>query len=373
MKLPVFKLEEYLGEREFSTEILFSASDMESFAMDEILSMADEECADLWKNLRLQYTEPKGHPLLLDQIGKMYQFPHPRGQLVCFAGAEEGIFTVMNTLLDASDHVIVITPCYQSLSEIAAGICEVTHVNLSRAGSEWIISIADLRRSIKKNSKMIIINFPHNPTGAMMSLAQQKELIVLAREFGLYIFSDEVYRELEHQGVEKLPAIALAYEKGISLGVMSKSYGMPGLRVGWIASPDPKLVKNLEKYKYYLSICNSGPSEILSLIALRNEAKILDRNRQILSANIEKVRTFFLDRPDIFNWMEPRGGCIAFPELRLKVPVDKFAEELRQEEGVLILPGSVYDFQGNYFRIGYGRSNLSDALVRLDRYLKKRS
>ena len=371
MKLPIFKLEEYLGEREFSTEIMFSGSDMESFSLQEILSMANEESLQIWNNLRLSYTEPRGNPLLLHELNKRYKLKNALNNICIFSGAEEAIYSALNTILSKDDHAIVLTPCYQSLVDIPKSISDVTEVKLKFLNGQCFFDITEIEKAIKKNTKLLIINFPHNPSGALMTKAEQTSLIELARHHDFYIFSDEVYRGLEHNKEDQLPTMASIYEKGISLGVMSKSYGLAGLRIGWIAMQDNHLLKNMERMKHYLSLCNSAPSEILSLIALQNEDVIHTRNLNILKINLKMIKSFFQEHNDIFEWYEPKGGCIAFPKLISKQSIYDFAEDLRKAEGVLLTPGDVFDDQNNHFRVSYGRLNMPEALFRIQRFLKK--
>lgn len=373
MNLPIFKLEEYLGEREFSTEIMFSGSDMESFLLSEILSMASKESINLWNNLQLNYTEPRGHPLLLNELNKRYQLNNALHNICIFSGAEEAIYAAMNTILNKDDHVIVVTPCYQSLIDIPKYISEVTEVKLKFLNGQCFFDVAEIEKFVRKNTKLLIINFPHNPSGALMSKKDQSFLIELARRYDFYIFSDEVYRGLEHDKENQLPLMASAYEKGLSLGVMSKSYGLAGLRIGWLATQDSILLKNIERMKYYLSLCNSAPSEILALIALQNEEKIHSRNLNILKSNLKMIKLFFQENSDVFEWYEPKGGCIAFPRLIVKQSIFDFSEELRKSEGVLITPGDLFDDKNNHFRVSYGRRNMPEALFRFQRFLKKRN
>jgi aspartate/methionine/tyrosine aminotransferase len=370
VKLPPFKLEEFLGEREFSTEVMFSGSDMESFALAEIIAMAKPETLKMWNTLRLHYTEPKGHPQLLQEIANLYGFESPSQNICTFAGAEEGIYAAMQVLLGKDDHVIVVTPCYQSLGEIPKSLCEVTEVELRfQHGTCWV-DVHDIEKAVRSNTKILVLNFPHNPTGAMITKEDQDFLVTLARRHGFYIFCDEVYRGLEHDSKDQLPPFASVYEKGISLGVMSKPYGLPGIRVGWLAMQDSRILQEIGHFKHYLSICNSAPSEILAIIALQNHDKIIARNQNILQANLKMLIDFFKKHEAIFEWFEPKGGCIAYPRLLLNEDVYDFAEEFRKKEGVLILPGSVFDDTNNHFRISYGRSNMPEALRRFESFLK---
>lgn len=367
--LPTFKLEEYLSTREFNTKYMFGNSDTESFPMSEIVQIADEECKKLWNSLYLSYTEPCGYPLLLEEISKQYDGKITKDNIFCFAGAQEGIYATCHCLLEPQDHVIVITPCYQSLESIPNSMSQVTHVDLSY-DQQWKLDLNKVKEAIRPNTKLLIINFPHNPTGALITDLEQQELIKLARLNNAWIFSDEVYRFLELDPQDRLPPIASIYEKGLSLGVMSKSFGLPGLRIGWIATQDLRVLQQLAKMKHYLSICNSAPSEILALIALRNQEKILMRNLNIMHKNIELLDEFMHEYCDQLEWVRPKGGCIGFPKLKLPVSSYEFCERLRESEGVLMLPGTVYGLADNHFRLGFGRKNMPEALNRVKNFIK---
>lgn len=373
MKLPIFKLEDYLSEREFFCDIMFSGSDMESFLMQDILKLANPDVLNIWNNLKLEYTLPLGNPLLLEELNKKYKLNSAFENICTFTGAEEAIYASLNTIIDKNDHVIVLTPCYQSLRDIPKQLCEISELKIKFENGKSFFDLSEVSSLIKSNTKLIIINFPHNPTGALISINELNSLIELSRKHGIYIFSDEVYRGLEHNKEDKLPYVASIYEKGISLGVMSKSYGMPGLRIGWLAMQDKKTLKNISNMKHYLSICNSAPSEILSLIALQNEEDINSRNLNILNKNLILLKCFFQEHNRIFEWFEPKGGCIAFPKLKLDLPIYDFCEKLRLKEGVVILPGDIFDNHENHFRVGYGRLNMPEALKRLKRFLHSES
>lgn len=369
MKLETFKIEEYLEKWEFKAPYLLCSSDSESIYMHELLESTDNECKKLWHDLRLSYTQVKGLPLLRDEVSR--QYPDFTGDnILMFAGAEEGIFCAMAALLTKKDHVITLVPCYQSLKSIPEGLGIQTTIIELKEKHHWDLDLDAVKSAIKKNTKMIIINYPHNPTGAIISHEKQKQLIEIARKHNIYIFSDEVYRMGEIDMQDRLDPMASIYEKGISLGVMSKSFGMPALRIGWIAIQDTKILHEIEKIKYYTSIANSAPSELLALMALRKIDHVVDRNITITRKNLSILDRFFQNHKDTLSWVRPKGGCVGFPNLLLKTPIEKFAEKLIEKEGVLILPGTIFDNNHNHFRIGFGRNNMPESLERLERFLK---
>ena len=300
-----------------------------------------------------------------------------RDNILCFAGAEEGIYSAMRTLLDKNDHAIVVVPNYQAAETIPLDICEVTGVAL-RPDENWRLDIEDVARALRPNTRLVSINIPNNPTGATLPKSDLDHLISLCRDNDIYLFSDEVYRLLELDESKRLVQVADVYEKGISLNVMSKAYGLPGIRIGWVASRDKDLLLRLERYKHYLSICNAGPSERLALIALNNRDQILQRNRSLLQENLQVLKRFFTDHPHLFKWSPPDGGCIAYPCYTGRGDVENLCRTLVQDYGVLLLPASIYrselmEAPADHFRIGFGRRNFQAGLAVFRSFLDDKS
>lgn len=370
MKYPEFKLETYLAAREFTAPYNLCASDLESRSMHDIIQMSDRETLGLWNELELSYTETQGHPLLREEISKEYAEAIGRDQILCFAGAEEGIYCMAHTLLGAKDHAIVITPCYQSLASLPKSICSTTEVKLHYQNN-WDLDLKHIEEAIQPHTKLILINFPHNPTGALISHKTQMALVDLARQHGIWIFSDEVYRLLEIDQADRIPPIASVYEKGMSLSVMSKAYGLAGLRIGWIACQDSELLHKMNETKHYLSICNSAPSEILALMALKNQEKIHKRNRHLMLENLKALDHFFEEYADWFDWVRPKGGCIGYPLFKGSMSTSQLADALLEQFGVLLLPGSIYEDNQQFFRISFGRKSMPEALDRFSQFINK--
>lgn len=369
MKIAEFKLEEFFKKHEFSAPYPLCSSDAESWSLKEILAMADGESLALWENLRLGYTESPGLPLLREEIAKLYT-TLTKDHILTTAGAEESIYCAMQSLLSPGDHVIVITPCYQSLEALPRALgAEVTVIKLDPR-KHWKLDIESLKKAFRSTTKLLICNCPHNPTGALLEAHVFETMIDLARASGAYIFSDEVYRYLEIDESKRVPAITDAYEKGISLNVMTKAFGLAGLRIGWLASSDQKFLHKVSSYKLYTSICNSAPSEILAIMGLRAKDVILRRNREIMLSNLELLDRFFERHISSFAWNRSESGTMAFLELLLPISIDQFAERLVNEAGILIMPGSIFDVPGNFFRIGFGRKNMPEVLQRFEQFLK---
>src|SRR4051794_17378874 len=371
VRIADFALERYFAQWEFATEHLLCASDIEAYSMSKLLTFADTETRALWKGLKLGYTESSGHPLLRREIAATYDSLEA-DDVLTFAGAEEAIFCLMNVLVGPGDHVIATWPGYQSLYEVARATgADITLHGLHESDG-WAIDIERLRNEVRPTTRLIVVNSPHNPTGMILDRTTYDGLIDIARNGGIRLLMDEVYRGLEFDETDRLAAGADALPGGISLGVMSKAYALAGLRIGWIATHDRDLLARLAAFKDYTTICSSGPSEILAIIALRARDRVLERSRGIIAANLELVDGFFEDYLDRFTWIRPSAGSVGFPRLSVPgVSIDDWAAELARSESVLLLPGSVFGYAGNHFRLGFGRTDLPEALARLEKFASR--
>jgi aspartate/methionine/tyrosine aminotransferase len=338
--------------------------------MADLLALADPEGRALWDGLRLGYTESTGHPLLRAEIALLYEEISADDVLV-FAGAEEAIFCLSNVLLGPGDHAVVTWPGYQSLYEVgrAAG-AEITLHELREADG-WELDVERLIAALRPTTRLVVVNAPHNPTGMLPTHAEWARLGDALADRGIHLLADEVYRFLELDEADRLIAGADLFPRGVSLGVMSKSFALAGLRIGWLATRDRELLARCAAFKDYTTICSSAPSEILALIGLRARERVLGRSLRIVTDNLAILDDFFRRRADRFAWVRPRGGSIGFPRLLGDDPIDDFAATLVEAEGVLLLPGSQFGHPGNHFRVGFGREDLPDALARFDAFLDR--
>ena len=356
-----FALEVFLSEWEFRAPHNIAASDMESMTLSELLALAEPQDRQAFESLWLGYTETWGAPALRAEIAACYERMAVEN-ILCLAGAGEGLYAVARVLLDAGDHAVVLTPNYQSAESVPLSVCEVAGVPLRFDSSGgWHVEIDDISAAMRANTKLLSVNFPHNPTGLLLPRDTLDALVALCRQRGVWILSDEVYRGVEANPEDRMPQMADIYERGISLNVMSKVYGMPGLRIGWLACQDRALLQKVERYRHYLSICNAAPSEALALIALKARQRILERNRAILLGNIARLEALFAAFPGLIEWRRPMGGCVAFPRYGGAGGVEDFCRRLLEESGVLLLPASIYrsdltETPKQHFRIGFGRA-----------------
>lgn len=368
MNLPPFKLERYFATYEFNTEYLLCSSDCESISIADLLAL-EEGAAEKFEKVWLGYTESQGSSALRAEICKLYESIEPE-EILVHAGAEEAIFLFMFATLKENDHVIIHSPGYQSLTEVARATGCTVSLWSAREETGWSLDLNDLSRLLTPNTRAIIVNTPHNPTGYLMSREDYAAVNEFAQEHHLLLFSDEVYRESEYDPSTRLPAACDLGEHTVSLGVTSKTYGLAGLRIGWVATKNREIYKKMAALKDYTTICNSAPSEFLAEVGLRNRQKLIERNVALIKENLAMSADFFDRHPDLFAWVRPQAGSMAFPRL-LKGDVDEFCDRLVREAGVLLLPGSVYDESGNHFRLGLGRRNFPEALKRLEMYLTK--
>ncbi len=368
LKLNEFRLERYFAQYEFSARYLLCCSDCESFSIQEILDL-DPDNERAFKESWLGYTESKGSLELRNQIAGLYAMCSAQ-EILVHSGAEEAIFNFMNVALEPGDHVIIQAPCYQSLQELPEAIgCEVSLWKLRSEADGWELDMDFLSGAIKKNTRAIIINSPHNPTGHLLSHQEQNKIIEICRANKILLFADEVYRYLEYREEDRLPWACDLYEDAVSLGVMSKSFGLPGLRIGWIATRNRSIMNKMAAFKDYTSICNSAPSEFLATIALRHYQQIAERNLQIISENLDYIKPFLNEHRELLTWIPPQAGPIAFPRLNTDVAMEEIARSLIAERGVLILPGICYGMDKSYFRLGFGRRNFKSGWDEFQKYI----
>ena len=367
MHIPAFALERYFAEHEFSAQYLLSSSDCDGYAMAEVLQFASESEQSLWDELHLGYTESLGHPLLREAIGQYYQVNDPAQIMVASPG--ELNYMLLQVLLSAGDHVVTMSPCYQSLAEVVRSVgCEVSY--WKPASDTWNFEVTDLEALVRQDTKLIIINFPHNPTGSYLSMTALRSVIEIARKGGAYLFSDEMYWKLVlDQELGSLPPVCDVYEKGISLWGTSKTMGLAGLRIGWLVTTDLAVMQGIMTYKDYLSICNAAPSEILAMIALNHLEKFLIPNLEKINRNLEYFADQARNSAQIKSFTSPRAGSTGFVELDIPVSTREFCDRMVAETGVMAVPGEMFGWHGQYIRIGFGRENLPEAIDQFLDYL----
>ena len=367
MRMRPFRIENYFLKHEFSAKYLLASSDCESRSIGDVLALeagADERFREQWCG----YTEAAGAPELREAVAGIYARIKADDVLV-LSCAEEGIFVLYHALVGAEDHVIVETPCFESGLEVARSTGAQVSEWRRRPEDGWRHDLDDLEKLIRPNTRVLYICTPHNPTGLLMPKPVYESVMQLAGKHGITVFCDEVYREMEHDPAARLPAACDVYEHAVSLGSMSKVYGLPGLRLGWLASHDEGVLRRCQEFRLYTTICNSAPSEFLSAVALRHRDDLVRRNLEIVRKNLTLLDSFFARRGDLFAWVRPDASPIGLVRFKAARDVQEFCDDVVGKSGVMLLPGSVYD-EDRHIRFGYGRKNMAEALEEFESYLR---
>jgi len=368
-----FHTERFFAIHEFTAPYLLCASDCESLTVDELLHLAGaswERLGGLW----LGYTESQGAPALRERIAAMYA--SVRADHVIGLGApEEGIFLTMHALLEPGDEVVVLTPCYDSLANVAEYLgarvarWQVTEADEPPDGpGGWRLDLDALERLVTPRTRLVVLNFPHNPTGYLPSHDEWRRIVHIVEQAGAWLFSDEMYRGLEYDPAAQLRSGCDLYERAITLAGLSKTCGLAGLRVGWLALQDTPLRDRILGWKDYTTICASAPSEALAQIALHAGDALPERSRRIIQDNLALTEPFFERWRTVFRWNRPQAGSVALVGLRGRSARD-FSNRLVTEQGVLLLPSTGLGFGDGHVRFGLGRRTFPAGLERLDRYL----
>jgi aspartate/methionine/tyrosine aminotransferase len=373
--MQAFALGDFLTEWAGHARHDLSASDSDTFTLRELLAMAQPEDQQRWETLPLGYGDPRGAVWLRQAIAETYT-DASEDTLLCFAGAQDAMTCVAQALLSPRDHAIVVVPCYPPSEATVALAAPCTGVALDAAHG-WSLDLDRVAAAIQPNTRMVVTNFPNNPTGALMARRDFNALIALCRRHGLWLVNDEVYRLIDRNPAARLPQVADVYERGVSINGISKSFGLPGLRVGWAACRDQAALERMAMARNVLSGGLAVSSEVLAHIALRAQDRILTRNRAIAEVNLRLLRPFMAGHADWFGWTEPSGGVTAFPRYRGAGSAKDFAATMVREAGVLVLPGCVWHsalatVPDDRIRVGFGKPGMGAALAAWDTLLAGR-
>lgn len=365
-----FGIERYFARYEHDCAHLLSSSDCEPLTLEELLESADLETASLWRGLSLGYTESLGLPELRRQIARLYD--GIGSDQVIEVVPEEGILLAMQAVLEPGDHVVATFPGYQSLYSIAEDMgCRVTRWT-PRTADGWRFDVEDLRAAVTPGTKLVVVNFPHNPTGAHLTPDEFAEVIAIASAAGARVFSDEMYRWLERDAADRLPSACELDDRAVTLCGMSKTFSLPGLRVGWLATRDAGLMGAIAQAKDYTTICGSAPSEVLALMGLRIREGIAAANRATIEVNRAAVDRLVAAHPATLSWTPPQAGSVALMRLACAGGAEELCESLARDASVMLLPATVFELPDDAVRIGLGRAALPDGLAALDAFLTAR-
>lgn len=378
--LPEFRLESWFSRWEFAAPHTFTASDAQTMTVAEVLALAGRGLEDI-ADIALGYVPTYGTPELRAAVAARYDVVAPE-DVLAFSGAQEALFLLLAELLGDGGHAVVTVPNYQSIETVPlATPASVSGLPLwtgTGADLVWTLDLDRLTSLLRPDTRVVVVNFPNNPTGYVPDRQTFIDLATLCHERGIVLVSDEVYRGIEVDPSTTLPHAADLTPTAVSVNVMSKSYGLPGLRIGWVATQDRTLLARLESRKHYTTICNPGLTEHLAAVALDVGDAIHARNRSIVVTNIALVSEFFAAYPELFEFEAPMGGCVSFPRYVGPDGVEVFVRRAIEQAGVLTLPASLYasalaDVPTDRFRIGFGRTGLPTTLDALRAHLEERA
>ena len=368
MKIAPFEIEQYFDRYEFTTPYLLCASDCETMSIAELLQLADVPLTD-FAELRLGYTEAQGSLALRTAVAHTYQSIQPQ-QVVILTAPEEGIYLTMRTLLEPGDHVIVLTPAYNSLLNLAQHVSgNVSQWPIQPTETGWQIDLDAFEQLVMPETKLVIVNFPHNPTGFLPMPEQFQAIIDITQRHNTWLFCDEMYRGLELHGTPALPSAVDQYQRAIVLAGLSKTHGLPGLRAGWLIIQDAAVRAELQNWKHYTTICPPAPSEFLALAALQVQDKLAARSSRLIEHNLQAAGAFFEHWSQLFRWRQPQAGSVALVDLNLPSATD-YCHALAQNAGVLLLPSSYLGYGDQHVRMGFGRADFINNLAIYEDYLR---
>ncbi|MDX1615722.1 MAG: pyridoxal phosphate-dependent aminotransferase [Candidatus Promineifilaceae bacterium] len=368
MDIQPFATEHYYAEYEFTAPHLLSASDCESLTVGELLELSELDSEAL-STLSLGYTESQGHPDLRVAVAQTYNSIRAE-EVVVLTAPVEGIYLAMRALLEPGDEVIVLVPAYDTLKNLAAHITGQVRVwELSPTDEGWQLDFEALERLLNDRTRLIVVNFPHNPSGFLPTVGDFERLLALAGRRGTWVFCDELYRGLEFGPAGQLPSAVDRYGRAIVLAGLSKTHGLPGLRAGWLLVRDRQLRQAIMNWKYYTTICPAAPSERLALAALQAGERLVARNRAIIVENLEVAEPFFQRWAHFLTWRRPLAGSVALADIAVP-SAEAYCHRVAQEAGVVLLPGSFMGAAQETVRFGFGRRDFAAALGEYEAYLQ---
>ena len=367
MQLPPFPLVDWFAAAEGRFDLSLSHSDCEPLAVSDLLD--EDELAEL-ASFRLGYGTFAGLEELRNIVARQYQ-TIDKDDVLVFSGASEAIYTFMRTMLEPGDEVVVQSPLFNTLHGVARTLgCRITEW---RPTNELTCSFdaSALTKLCTERTKLIVFNFPHNPSGAMISEDELRLIIETAHRCDAFVFSDEQFRLLEMPSTPTLPAACDLYDKAISVTGVSKTHGLGGLRIGWLATRCRKVISAAREYRFYTTEMTNTPCQILANRVLEQGQEVIRRNRAEIAANVERLRRFAEQFQDTLAFYPPQGGTMAMVEQKTPSTSAEFCERLLDEESVFLVPGSTMGMSDRLLRFGLGRDDFADGLERLGRFLHR--
>lgn len=353
MRIEPFELERWMTTWETEVEYDLAESGIQPMSVNELASLTGEHdrVADLL-NQPLLYSEACGTIELRRLIAGLYSNTGPENVLVT-TGAIEANFLLFNNLLVQGDEVVVVDPCYQQLASVPRALgCDVKLWKLTPENG-FTYDMDELQRLISPRTRMIVINSPHNPTGSILTQGDMNQVYELAESVGAWVLSDEAYRwlTLSDQPPCAEPARELG-NSGLSVGTLSKPFGLPGLRIGWLVAPED-VVAACWSFRDYISLSPGYLNDRLAQIVLAHRKSLTERTHSIASGNLALVEQWIREREGLVDWVRPRGGLLGLLNYQMDIPSAELADRLARDASVMLAPGSAFGHE-HHLRIGFG-------------------
>jgi capreomycidine synthase len=368
--LPIALLEQWMRDYYHKVDHDIGSSGVRDLTMAEFRTLCGFELSDL-DPMVFHDSESYGGTRLRAALADRWAGGDLDRMMVTH-GSSEAIYLVMQLALDPGDEVIVLDPAYQQLYDIAAARdCRITRWRLD-ARDGFAADLERLRHLARSGPRMIVVNFPHNPTGVSITAEEQKELVAIAAEARAWLVWDHAFGELTYTA-DPLPLPAQWYDRCIAFGTFSKSYGLAGLRVGWCLAP-PDLLARMALWRDYIALYVSPILEFFAEQAVRHADRIVARQSEHARANLRLLREWAEGRPGLVRFTPPDGGVCAFVEFPGQPDVVRSCRRLAEEHRVLLVPGACFgDAYRDYARLGFGgtTAELTAGLSLLERVLRE--
>jgi aspartate/methionine/tyrosine aminotransferase len=366
MELPSFPLVKWFAAADGRFDFSLSHSDCEPLSVADVL---DVDAQNALANYQLGYGAFSGLEELRQLVADRYASLESDDVLV-FGGASEAIYTFMRTNLNPGDEVVVQSPCFNSLRGTAQAIgCRIVEWHPTDQMS-CTFDVSELANLCTEQTKLIVFNFPHNPSGQTISEEELRAIVETAKRCDAMIFSDEQFRLLEISSTPTLPAACDLYDKAVSVTGVSKTFGMGGLRIGWLATRCRDVLERAQSYRYYTTEMTNTPCQMLAAEALRKGDEILTRNRSRINRNAENLRTFCSQHDEQLVLHPPQAGTMALVEQKTPLTSMEFCKQLLNDQRVFLVPGESMGISDRLLRFGFGRDDFSDGLERLGSFLR---
>jgi aspartate/methionine/tyrosine aminotransferase len=370
MDIKAFAVEEWMNAYETSAAYNIAETCVDSLTLEELVTLDGTNPDEFFRSLynkKLTYGHIEGSPEFRQLVAGLYASIEPHNVLVMNGGIGAN-FLVFYSLVQSGDHVVAVHPTYQQIYEVPKSFGATVDLLKLRPENNFLPDLDELRSLVRSNTKLICINNPNNPSGAVMERDTLEQIVEIARSCGAYVLCDEVYRNLLQEDDADVPSIADLYEKGISTSSVSKALSLAGLRLGWIAAPQ-EVIAECMKHRDYTTISCGMLDDILAVHALKNYDNILKRNRKIVRDNLAILDEWMKNEPS-FSYVKPRAGTTALLKYDLPVPSVTFCTGLLANTGAFLTPGSCFDMEG-YVRIGYACSSevLREGLEKVSEYV----